>query len=215
MKRTLFALVLGGILAAGSAYADQTVIRIGYPGVGVDNQPFGYGDTASLAHVGHFVEDAFKNDPDIKIQWTFFRGAGPELNEALAAHQLDFAAVRERLPDGMGEADWLALRPNLKRVDEAADWWAILHGHVEQPAAAEDKPLLAAAAEVCAAIDWSETPWPPLVAQLKTETGRGGRALFLPLRRALTGRDSGPEMAALLPLIGRDEAIARLRAAAA
>lgn len=107
MKRTLFALVLGGILAAGSAYADQTVIRIGYPGVGVDNQPFGYGDTASLAHVGHFVEDAFKDDPDIKIQWTFFRGAGPELNEALAAHQLDFAAGLGDLPSIVGRAHGL------------------------------------------------------------------------------------------------------------
>ena len=46
------------------------------------------------------------------------------------------------------------------------------------------------------------------------DLGRGGKPLFLPLRRALTGRESGPEMAALLPLIGRDEAIARLRAAA-
>jgi len=38
--------------------------------------------------------------------------------------------------------------------------------------------------------------------------------LFLPLRRALTGRDSGPEMAALLPLIGQAETVARLRSAA-
>ncbi|MFN3389109.1 MAG: glutamate--tRNA ligase, partial [Allosphingosinicella sp.] len=48
----------------------------------------------------------------------------------------------------------------------------------------------------------------------KAGSGRSGKALFLPLRRALTGRDSGPEMAALLPLIGRDEAVSRLRAAA-
>ena len=65
-----------------------------------------------------------------------------------------------------------------------------------------------------AAIDWSESPWPQLIARLKETTGRAGKPLFLPLRRALTGRDSGPEMAALLPLIGREETIARLRAAA-
>jgi sulfonate transport system substrate-binding protein len=110
MKRTLLALVLGGILAAGSAQADQTVIRIGYPGVGVDNQPFGYGDTASLAQVGHFVEDAFKDNPDIKVEWTFFRGAGPELNEALAAHQLDFAAGLGDLPSIVGRSRGLKTR---------------------------------------------------------------------------------------------------------
>ena len=61
-------------------------------------------------------------------------------------------------------------------------------------------------------IDWGEAPWPQLTARLKAE--RGGKALFHPLRQALTGRDSGPEMAVLLPLIGREEAVSRLRASA-
>ncbi|HWT96458.1 MAG TPA: ABC transporter substrate-binding protein [Terriglobales bacterium] len=110
MKRTFFAALISGILISSAAYADPTVIRIGYPGVGVDNQPYGYGDTASLAHVGHYVEDAFKDNPDIKVQWTFFRGAGPELNEALAAHQLDFAAGLGDLPSIVGRARGLKTR---------------------------------------------------------------------------------------------------------
>jgi glutamyl-tRNA synthetase len=134
---------------------------------------------------------------------------------ARIVHQLDFERVRDRLPAGMAEADWKAIRPNLKIVAEAADWWDILHGHVEAEAAPEDCEFLAAAAEAADAIDWSESPWPQLTAKLKETSGRAGRALFHPLRRALTGRDSGPEMAALLPLIGRDEAVARLRAASA
>jgi glutamyl-tRNA synthetase len=132
---------------------------------------------------------------------------------ARIVHHLPFDSVAGRLPEGMGPNDWAAIRPNLKSVAEAADWWEILHGHVERPAAAEDSDLLAAAADAAAEIDWSAAPWPQLVEILKRRTGRGGKALFLPLRRALTGRDSGPEMAALLPLIGRDETIARLRAA--
>jgi sulfonate transport system substrate-binding protein len=104
MKRTFLAALIGGILISGAAFADQTVIRVGYPGVGVDNQPYGYGDSVSLAHAGHYLEDEFKNDPDIKIEWTFFRGAGPELNEALAAHQLDIAAGLGDLPSIVGRA---------------------------------------------------------------------------------------------------------------
>jgi glutamyl-tRNA synthetase len=133
---------------------------------------------------------------------------------ARIVHQLDFAAVRDRLPAGMAEADWAAIRPNLERIAQAADWWDILHGHVEQPAADEDRAFLAGAAQAADAIDWRQAPWPQLVAKLKEATGRTGKPLFHPLRRALTGRDSGPEMAALLPLIGRDETLARLRAAA-
>jgi glutamyl-tRNA synthetase len=133
---------------------------------------------------------------------------------ARIVHQLDFGAVADRLPKGMAEADWAAIRPNLRIVAEAADWWDILHGHVEQRAAPEDRDFLAAAAEAAEAVDWSDSPWPQLVAQLKETSGRAGKPLFHPLRRALTGRDSGPEMAALLPLIGRDESLARLRSAA-
>jgi len=133
---------------------------------------------------------------------------------ARIVHQLDYERVRDRLPPGMGAEDWVALRPNLKTVAEAADWWEILHGHVERAAPEEDRDFLSAAAEVAGAVDWAEAPWAALTAQLKAETGRAGKALFKPLRVALTGRESGPEMAALLPLIDRDEAIARLRAAA-
>jgi glutamyl-tRNA synthetase len=132
---------------------------------------------------------------------------------ARIVHQLAFEAVAERLPDGMGSDDWAAIRPNLKSVAEAADWWDILHGHVEAKAAAEDRPLIEAAIEALEAIEWSEAPWPQLVSRLKERTGRSGKPLFRPLRLALTGRESGPEMAAMLPLIGRDEGIARLRAA--
>jgi len=134
---------------------------------------------------------------------------------ARIVHRLPYSAVRERLPEGMAEGDWTAIRPNLARVADAADWWEILHGHVEQQADAEDRGFLAAAAEAAEAIEWRDSPWPQLVARLKAASGRSGKPLFQPLRRALTGRDSGPEMAALLPLIGRDQAIARLRAAAA
>jgi glutamyl-tRNA synthetase len=134
---------------------------------------------------------------------------------ARIVHLLPFERVRGRLPAGMAEADWVALRPNLKRVAEAADWWEILHGHVEQQASEEDRAFLAAAAEAAESLDWRDSPWAQLVARLKEATGRAGKPLFHPLRRALTGRDSGPEMAALLPLIGRDETVSRLRAASA
>lgn len=130
---------------------------------------------------------------------------------ARVVHQLPFAAVAGRVPEGMGEADWLAIRGNLRSVAEAADWWTILNGHVEQPAAEEDRALLDEAARAAENINWSADPWKQLVGLLKERTGRSGKALFLPLRRALTGRDSGPEMAALLPLIGQQETVARLR----
>jgi glutamyl/glutaminyl-tRNA synthetase len=59
-------------------------------------------------------------------------------------------------------------------------------------------------------LDWTNDPWPALTSALKDSTGRKGKALFLPLRQALTGMDHGPDMKALLPLIAQAEAVRRL-----
>lgn len=129
---------------------------------------------------------------------------------ARIVHQLGYAAVKDRLPAGMTEAGWEAIRPNLSTVAEAADWWQVVEGPVTATIAEEDCPFLAQAAELAEGIDWTN-PWPALTGALKEATGRKGRALFLPLRLALTGREHGPDMAALLPLIGKENALDRLR----
>ena len=114
----------------------------------------------------------------------------------------------------MSAAAWVAIRPNLTTVAEAGDWAAVLAEGFTPPAAAtEDGELLRAAAELVPTLDWAADPWHALTGQLKEATGRKGRALFMPLRLALTGRDHGPDMAALLPLIEQHEAARRLHAA--
>ena len=131
---------------------------------------------------------------------------------ARIVHQLPYEAVADRLPAGMAADAWDAVKPNLSTVAEAADWWSVIEGPVDVAPAGDDREYLAAAADAAEAIEWGEDPWHQLVGRLKEQTGRKGKALFLPLRRALTGLDHGPDMAALLPLIGRERAISRLRA---
>lgn len=127
-------------------------------------------------------------------------------------HQLAFEAVAARLPEGMDAAGWHAVRPNLAHIGEAAEWWRLVTGPITQPGFTdEDKAFLAEAAQ---ALTWGENPWGALITALKDATGRKGRALFLPLRQALTGMDHGPDMGELLPLIGETEARARLTRAA-
>lgn len=139
----------------------------------------------------------------------FDEGELAQLN-ARIVHQLDVAAVADRLPAGMDGAAWEAIRPNLTTIAGAGDWWRVVQGPVEGAADPEDRDFLAAAHRVAGTIDWTADPWHALTSALKEETGRKGKPLFLPLRRALTGRDHGPDMAALLPLIGRDRALERL-----
>jgi glutamyl-tRNA synthetase len=140
-----------------------------------------------------------------------------ELHRVNAAivHRLPFARVAHLLPEGMSEAGWEAIRPNLAHIGEAAEWWQVVTGPVIAPAQdSETLGYLERAADTLAALPWSADVWHELTAELKQTTGRKGKALFLPLRQAITGRDHGPDMAALLPLIGRARAVDRLRAAA-
>ncbi len=133
------------------------------------------------------------------------------INTAIV-HALDYADVAHRLPEGMDAAAWLAIRPNVEKVSDAADWWSIVTGPVAAAELeAEDKAYCATAAEVLAE---TGDDWKALTSTLKEQTGRKGKALFLPLRLALTGMGHGPDMASLLPLIGTEEALKRLERAA-
>ena len=132
---------------------------------------------------------------------------------ARTLHILPFAAVADRLKalgvDG-DEAFWLAVRGNLSTLADAADWRRVVAGAI-QPIA-EEPAFLAEAAALLPEEPWDQTTWAAWTGKLKAATGRKGRALYHPLRLALTGREAGPELAALLPLIGRAKALDRLSA---
>ena len=110
-----------------------------------------------------------------------------------------------------GRVFWEAVRGNVGVLADARAWWQVVAGEIVP--AVEDAGLVAAASGVLPPEPWDETTWSRWTAAVKERTGVKGRALFHPLRLALTGRDSGPELKALLPLIGRARTLARLGAA--
>ena len=136
--------------------------------------------------------------------------------QALSArtlHGLPFAAVEGRLAalgivGPKAEPFWSAVRGNLARLSEAAEWWGVVEGLVVP--VVEDAAYLERAAALLPPPPWGHDAWSGWTAALKADTGRKGRALFHPLRLALTGRDAGPDLGPLLPLIGRLKVSARL-----
>ncbi len=133
------------------------------------------------------------------------------INTAIV-HAMPFDAVKERLPEGIDEAGWHAVQPNISTVGEVGEWWRLVTGPIEQPEfSEEDRAYLTEAAQT---LTWSDDPWNALTSALKDKTGRKGKGLFLPLRQALTGMNHGPDMGELMPLIGENEARVRLARAA-
>lgn len=127
-------------------------------------------------------------------------------------HAASFADVAGRLValgmEGVNEAFWLAVRPNLARLSDAQEWWSVTQAAVTP--LVDDAAFLATAAAMLPAGPWDETTWGVWTKAVAAATGAKGKALFLPLRRALTAHDHGPELKTLLPLIGRERALARL-----
>lgn len=136
---------------------------------------------------------------------------------ARALQQMPFAAVADRLRDmGLAHAEerfWQAVRANLGRLAEARTWHAVCFEAIEP--VADDPDLLERATALLPAEPWDADTWSVWTKTVGKETGRKGRGLFMPLRLALTGSDHGPELKALLPLIGRERALDRLASAAA
>jgi glutamyl-tRNA synthetase len=137
---------------------------------------------------------------------------------ARTLHHMSFEDARERLT-ALGitvpkaEDFWLAVRGNLSTFQEIVDWWRVVAGEIEP--GVEDTDVLAAARETLPEEPWDAATFARWTDSLKARTNRKGKALFHPLRLALTGREQGPELAALLPLIGRVKAEARLSGRAA
>lgn len=137
------------------------------------------------------------------------------LNRTLI-HDMPFDAVAERLAalgvsGERAEPFWLAVRGNLEKVDEAGDWWSIVTQGPDGEAGLsdEDRDFARTAFDHLPPEPWDETTWKIWTEAVKQSSGRKGRALFMPLRLALTGRDKGPEIASLLPLLGREGTLAR------
>ena len=129
-------------------------------------------------------------------------------------HSQPHEAVRDRLPEGATEAFWNAVRGNLDLFREVRDWWDVVAGDIVPQSDPADAELLRAAAETLPGEPWDEATWPAWTGALAERTGRKGKALYLPLRRALTGEEHGPDLKVFLPLIGRARALTRLKQAA-
>jgi glutamyl-tRNA synthetase len=128
-------------------------------------------------------------------------------------HITPFPMVAARLADlGLHDVDeplWTVARANITRLDDLREWLEVCRGTIAP--VIDDRSFASKAEALLPAEPWNGNTWSAWTAAVQDATGRKGRELFRPLRLALTGRDHGPEMKDLLPLIGRARASARLR----
>ena len=127
---------------------------------------------------------------------------------------LPYDAVRERIaalgvPDDIAERFWSVARQNITRLDDLGEWWTLMRDGAEPVIAPEDAEFVVQALAMLPPRPWTETTWSEWTNAVKAATGRKGKGLFMPLRKALTGMDHGPEMGELMPLLQRVPAAGR------
>ncbi len=131
-----------------------------------------------------------------------------------ALRELPFEAVQDRLPPAATPAFWAAVRGNLDLLNEARGWWDVVAGSIVPPLLDAEADYLQTALDALPPEPWDYDVWRIWIDEVKRQSGRKGKALFMPLRQALTGEDHGPELRDLLPLMGRARTAERLRLAA-
>jgi glutamyl-tRNA synthetase len=184
-------------------------------------EPAAVAALAVLIGTGHAVEPVAQLSDlvgkvdlgDISHSAAKFDPAELSALNARTLHHMPYAAVAERLAARgilAGAAFWEAVRGNLSVFADVDSWWEVVAGRIRPIVAAEDRGMIEAARERLPAEPWDETTWTAWTEAVKAATGRKGKALYRPLRLALTGAEHGPELKALLPLIGRARAARRL-----
>ncbi|MDE2390728.1 MAG: glutamate--tRNA ligase [Rhodospirillales bacterium] len=130
-------------------------------------------------------------------------------------HHLPFETVQDRLPGGATPEFWETVRGNLDMLTETRRWWAVVQGDIVTPALPPEALPVVLAAQAAIPAEMTPESWKAWAAAISAATGAKGKALYQPLRLALTGEEHGPEMAPLLALMGRERAAQRLTACVA
>ncbi|MDB6182063.1 glutamate--tRNA ligase [Paracoccus fistulariae] len=119
---------------------------------------------------------------------------------------LPFDAVKDRIaalgvPDDLAQRFWKVASQNITKLDDLSAWWSIFSQGAEPQIAAEDAEFVAEAMKMLPPPPYTDATWGDWTAQVKEATGRKGKGLFMPLRKALTGQAHGPEMSDVMPLL--------------
>ncbi len=132
------------------------------------------------------------------------------LNEKIV-HELSYDDVKARVPNEVDEVFWMAVRANLTRVKDINEWVAIITKNPQGELSMDDRDFVRETAQYLPDGALDNDSWNAWITAIKPNTDRKGKTLFMPLRIALTGMDHGPELANLLPLLGRDKVLNRLK----
>ncbi|GGB01013.1 glutamate--tRNA ligase [Allosediminivita pacifica] len=121
-------------------------------------------------------------------------------------HAMPYEAMTEEItalgvPEDKGPLFWKVTHENIETRKDLTGWWQLFSEGADPLVADEDREFVAEAFALLPEPPYDESTWSTWTAEVKEKTGRKGKGLFMPLRKAITGRERGPEMAEVMPLL--------------
>jgi glutamyl-tRNA synthetase len=134
-------------------------------------------------------------------------------------HEMTFAEAQPRLAaiglDKMDETFWTAAQQNIAKFSDIKLWWTVARGNISPALEQDDVAYTSEIIDLLPPTPWNTDTWDVWIESVKDKTGRKGKQLFMPIRKALTGLEHGPELKYILPLIDRQKVEERLKGEAA
>ena len=127
-------------------------------------------------------------------------------------HARPFAEVKDDVaalgvPDALAEPFWNVVRENITVKADMAGWWELFRDGATPLVADEDKDFIAEAFTMLPEPPYTADSWKNWTTAVKEATGRKGKGLFMPLRKAVTGMERGPDMSHVMPLLQKKPAL--------
>ncbi|MDF3607907.1 glutamate--tRNA ligase [Paracoccus sp. DMF-8] len=145
--------------------------------------------------LSQFGASPTKFDPDDLLPLT------REANQARPLSEVADRIAALGVPADQAERFWRVASQNITKLDDLGAWWTIFHDGAEPRIDAEDADFIAQAMTLLPPPPYNDQSWSEFTARVKEATGRKGKGLFMPLRKALTGQEHGPDMADVMPLL--------------
>ncbi len=147
-----------------------------------------------------FSLDSFSGNPT-KFDEQQLVGLTSDYCRSVDYKEIESKVLKRGIPKADGEQFWNAVKGNIKSIGEITEWWKIINQEIEPQISSEDREYVEAAMAILPDLPFNQDTWKNWTEKLKLTSGRRGSKLFLPLRKAITGRDAGPDMGSVMALL--------------
>ena len=157
----------------------------------------------TLEEISEFFTISSFGSAPIKFDFNLLNNMSSKILRDTPLKTIKKEFVEIGIPNKYHKTFWEAIRANLNTRDEISKLWNLCINGTTPIIDYEDLEYVRMAFKILPSPPYNEESWGIWTKKVSEKTGRKGKHLFLPLRKALTGKSFGPDMGKLLPFLSK------------